>query len=135
MKSTIAESGFSSRCRPPASVHPHVSRGLHVLTFYYNGSPDILAFDLYCPCRSCAYYMHLDMYLFNNIPRLPSPPLPSPKSRGFLFHLFIFIYLPPFSPESARPSDHHPTIEHSSRPMTATVLYLRYDMHTKPIWL
>jgi len=79
---------------PP--THSRVSRDFHVLTFYYNGSPDILPFDLYCSYSSCAYYVHLDMYLFNNIPRPPSPPLPL-KSRGFLFiYLHLFIYHPSF---------------------------------------
>jgi len=48
-------------------------------------------------------------------------------------HLFIFIYLPSFSSESTRPSDHHHIP--SRRLTTATVLYIYYyDMHIKTIW-
>jgi len=89
--------------RPAASphvLHPRVSRDLHVLTFYYNGSPDISPFDLYCPCRSYAYYVHLDMYLFNII---PSPPSPRLRHKGFFFiYLFIFIYFLIYHPSPRR---------------------------------
>jgi len=86
---TIAEAAF--RPLPPTSTRaPRESRDLHVLTFHYNSSPDKLPFDLYYHCRSCAHYVHLNMYLFNNIPR-QSAPLP-PPSQGFLFHLFIYLF-------------------------------------------